>query len=81
LTPQTPAAAKPGDWTFSDANHPSAADRVRALSPVFEEVAETSEPLREIDFRIAFDAAFKVLLAEADPQIRQYLGLPPKLPK
>jgi hypothetical protein len=67
-----------GGWTFSDANHPSAADRIKALSPVFDEVAKSSEPLREVDFRIPFDAAFKVLLAEADPQIRQNLALPPK---
>lgn len=67
-----------GRWTFSDANHPSASDRIKALSPVFEEMAKTSEPLREVDFRVPFDAAFKVLLAEADPQIRQNLGLPPK---
>lgn len=70
-----------GGWTFSDANHPSAADRIKALSPVFAEVAKTSEPLREADFRIPFDAAFSVLLAEADPQIRQNLGLPPKKTK
>jgi hypothetical protein len=70
-----------GGWTFSDANHPSAADRIKALSPVFDEVAKTSEPLREADFRIPFDAAFTVLLAEADPQIRQNLGLPPKKTK
>jgi len=41
-----------GGWTFSDANHPSAADRIKALSPVFDEVAKASEPLREVDFRI-----------------------------
>jgi hypothetical protein len=69
-----------GGWTFSDANHPSAEDRINALSPVFDEVAKTTEPLREVDFRTVFDAAFKVLLAEADPQIRQKLGLPPKKP-
>jgi hypothetical protein len=67
-----------GGWTFSDANHPTAGDRIKALSPVFDEVAKTSEPLREVDFRIPFDAAFKVLLEEADPQIRQNLGLQPK---
>ncbi|MFM0489695.1 M48 family metalloprotease [Paraburkholderia graminis] len=67
-----------GGWTFSDANHPSATDRIKALSPVFDEVAKMSEPLREVDFRIPFDAAFKVLLNEADPQIRQNLGLQPK---
>ena len=65
-----------GGWTFTDANHPSTADRIKALSPVFDEVAKTSEPLREVDFRIPFDAAFEVLLAEADHQIRQKLGLP-----
>jgi hypothetical protein len=70
-----------GGWTFSDANHPAAADRIKALSPVFDEVARTSEPLREVDFRIPFDAAFNVLLDEADPQIRQNLGLPPKKTK
>jgi predicted Zn-dependent protease len=70
-----------GGWTFTDANHPSAADRMKALSSVFNEVARTSEPLREVDFRIPFDAAFKVLLAEADPQIRQNLGLAPKRTK
>jgi hypothetical protein len=69
-----------GGWTFSDANHPSAIDRIKALSPVFEEVAKTSEPLRAVDFRVPFDAAFKVLLDEADPQIRQNLALPPKKP-
>jgi len=67
-----------GGWTFSDANHPTAADRIKALAPVFDELAKTSEPLREVDFRIPFDAAFKVLLAEGDAQIRQNLGLPPK---
>lgn len=67
-----------GGWTFSDANHPSAAERISALSPVFDEVAKTSEPLREVDFRGPFDAAFNVLLAESDAQIRQNLGLPPK---
>jgi hypothetical protein len=67
-----------GGWTFSDANHPSAADRIKALSPVFDEAAKNSEPLREVDFRSTFDIVFTVLLAEADPQIRQNLGLPPK---
>jgi hypothetical protein len=70
-----------GGWTFSDANHPSAADRIKGLSPLFDEVAKTSEPLREVDFRIPFDAAFNVLLVEGDPQIRQKLGLPPKRTK
>jgi hypothetical protein len=69
-----------GGWTFSDANHPSAADRIKALSPVFDEVAKASEPLREVDFRPPFDTAFEVLLTEADPQIRQRLDLPPKKP-
>jgi|GEM_PF-6207915 len=64
-----------GGWTFSDANHPSAADRIKSLSPALDEVAKTSEPLREVDFRIPFDAAFKALLSEADPQIRKNLGL------
>ena len=67
-----------GGWTFSDANHPSAAERIKALSPVFDEVAKTSETLQEVDFRIPFDVAFNVLLAEADPKIRQNLGLSPK---
>jgi len=70
-----------GRWTFSDANHPSAADRIKALSPVFDELARTSEPLREVDFRVPFDTAFEVLLAESDPLIRQHLGLPPKRPR
>jgi Peptidase family M48 len=67
-----------GGWTFSDANHPSADERIKALSPVFDDVAKSSEPLREVDFRIPFDVAFKVLLAEADPQIRQNLHLSAK---
>jgi len=67
-----------GGWTFSDANHPTAADRIKALSTVFDEVAKTSEPLRESDFRIPFDVAFRVLLEEADPQIRQNLRLKTK---
>lgn len=70
-----------GGWTFGDANHPSAADRIKALSPVFDEVAKTNELLRQVDFRIPFDAAFQMLLAAADPQIRRNLGLPPKKPK
>jgi hypothetical protein len=70
-----------GGWTFSDANHPTAADRIKALSPVFDEVAKTSEPLSESDFRIPFDVAFRALLEEADPQIRQNLGLKTKDPK
>ena len=48
---------------------------------MFDEVAKNSEPLREVDFRIPFDAAFSVLLDEADPQIRQRLGLSPKTAK
>jgi hypothetical protein len=67
-----------GGWTFSDANHPTAADRIKALSPVFDPLAETRKPPSEMDFRITFDAAFKVLLEEADPQIRQNLGLKTK---
>lgn len=70
-----------GGWTFSDANHPTAVDRINSLSPVFDEVAKTNEPLREVDFRIPFDTAFKMLLAEADPQIRKNLGLPQVKPK
>jgi hypothetical protein len=67
-----------GGWTFSDANHPPAADRINALSSVFNDLAKRNGFLRQVDFRIPFDAAFKVLLAEADPQIRQNLGLPTK---
>ncbi|WP_438394961.1 M48 family metalloprotease [Caballeronia sp. DA-9] len=67
-----------GGWTFQDANHPTAADRIAALSPVFAEVAKSSEPLREVDFRIPLDAAFKELLTEADLEIRKNLGLKPK---
>lgn len=70
-----------GGWTFGDANHPSAADRIKALSPIFDEMAKSSEPLREADFRIPFDAALNVLLSEADAQIRQNLGLPAKKKK
>lgn len=70
-----------GGWTFSDRSHPSAAERIKALSPVFDEVSKTSQPLREVDFRIPFDAAFGVLLAEADPLIRQRFGLPAKTEK
>ena len=70
-----------GGWTFSDANHPSAPDRIKALSAVFDEIAKDSEPLREVDFRIPFDAAFKVLLEKSDSQIRQNLGLPLKKDK
>jgi len=73
--------AEAGGWTFGDASHPSAAERINALSPVFDELSKSSEPLREVDFRIPFDAAFKVLLTEADPLIRKNLGLPPKKPK
>jgi hypothetical protein len=73
--------AEAGGWTFSDANHPVAADRIKALDPVFADMAKFSEPLKEADFRVAFDASFKELLAEADPLIRQNLGLPPKSPK
>jgi hypothetical protein len=65
-----------GGWTFSDANHPTLDERIKSLSPVFDEIAKTSEPLREADFRIAFDSAFKVLLAAADSEIRLHLGLP-----
>ncbi|TQK03427.1 hypothetical protein [Herbaspirillum sp. SJZ107] len=64
-----------GGWKFSDVNHPTAADRIKALAPVFAEVAKTDLQLQEADFRDAFDAAFTVLLAEADPQIRKRLGL------
>jgi predicted Zn-dependent protease len=67
-----------GGWGFSDVNHPPAADRVKSLSSVFDKLAKESELLREVDFRILFDAAWKVLLAEADPQIRQNLGLSAK---
>ena len=67
-----------GGWGFSDANHPPAADRVNALSPVFDEIAKENELLRQVDFRTPFGVALKVLLTEADTQIRQNLGLPPK---
>lgn len=70
-----------GGWTFRDANHPSAADRIKALSPTFDELASTRPVLRQVDFRIPFDAAFKILLAEADPRIRQKLGLPTVKPR
>lgn len=70
-----------GGWTFSDANHPTADDRITALSPVFDQMAKNSQPLREVDFRIPFDTVFRVLLAEADPLIRQNLGLPAKEPR
>jgi hypothetical protein len=67
-----------GGWVPGDENHPPAADRVKALSPVFDELAKESEMLRKLDFRIPFERALKVLLAEADPQIRQNLGLSSK---
>jgi hypothetical protein len=64
-----------GGWTFADANHPSASERVKALEPVFDVVAKSIPILKQADFRIAFDSAFDVLLQEADSQIRQRLGL------
>jgi hypothetical protein len=67
-----------GGWTFSDANHPTAADRIKELWPVFDPLAETRKPPSEMDFRIIFEAALKVLFEEADPQIRQNLGLKTK---
>jgi len=73
--------AEAGGWTFGDANHPSAADRIAALAPVFDGLAAESDVLRQVDFRIMFDAAFKVLLEEADPEIRRNLGLAPRAKK
>jgi hypothetical protein len=67
-----------GGWTFNDANHPPAADRIKSLAPVFDEIAKSSEPLSEADFRVPFDRALKVLLIEADPKIRQNLNLTPR---
>jgi hypothetical protein len=73
---------------FGDANHPPAADRVKALSPVVDELLKESQaalaelppddnhPVRHIeDIRNPLERALKVLLAEADSQIRQNLGL------
>lgn len=64
-----------GGWTFADASHPSASERVKALEPVFNVLAKSNPILKQADFRIAFDSAFDVLVQEADPQIRQRLGL------
>jgi len=47
-----------GGWTFSDANHPPAADPIEALTPVFNELAKTIELLRKADFQLSVDAAF-----------------------
>jgi predicted Zn-dependent protease len=65
-----------GGWGFADGNHPPAADRLKALLPVFDELARDNEVLHQADFRTPLDAALKVLLTEADPQIRQKLDLP-----
>lgn len=64
-----------GGWTFADANHPSASERIKALESVFDGVSRNIPILKQADFRIAFDSAFDVLLQEADSQIRQRLGL------
>lgn len=66
-----------GGWTFGDANHPTAIERIAALRSVFAELAQDDQVLKQADFRVAFDAVFKVLLAEADSEIRQNLGLRP----
>ena len=70
-----------GGWTFADANHPSADDRIKTLAPVFDAIAKDEPVLRQADFRIAFDAAFRVLLSEADPVIRRNLGLAAQAPQ
>jgi hypothetical protein len=67
--------AQAGGWTFGDANHPTSAERIAALNPVFDEVARSDPYLQQVDFRVPFDAVFKALLAEADPEIRRNLGL------
>jgi hypothetical protein len=67
-----------GGWTFGDANHPSAQERIASLSPMFDEMSKTAPVLKQADFRIVFDAAFKMLLSEADPLIRKNLGSPAK---
>jgi len=67
-----------GGWTFADANHPLAEDRIQALAPVFDEMSTNDPLLRQVDFRIAFDAVFRALLTEADPIIRHNLGLSEK---
>jgi len=61
-----------GGWTSADRQQSNGVDRIQALSPVFDELATTSEPLRESGFSgIPCGRAFKVLIEEADPEIRK----------
>lgn len=69
--------AEAGGWTFGDANHPTAEDRVAALDVVLKGISREDDLLQQADFRPAFDAVLRVLLKEADSRIRRNLGLSP----
>lgn len=63
--------------SLSDSQHPSAAERVKALERVYDELARPNGPLNDLpDFRQAFDASLITLLKMADPLIRKAVGLP-----
>jgi len=62
--------------SFSDGNHPAAADRVAALDPVYSRLSLPRAPLNGLpDLRHAFDTSLETLLSAADSSIRQSLGL------
>jgi hypothetical protein len=60
--------------SFTDAAHPSAADRRAALDSVQKELRATGGPLNGVpDFREVFDASLAALLLQTDPAIRKAL--------
>jgi hypothetical protein len=62
--------------SFSDAAHPSAADRRKSLDDVYQALAAPGGPLNGVpDFRAVFDASLDTLLAQSDLAIRKALGL------
>ena len=62
---------------LGDANHPSAAERVKSLGLVYEAMAHDGGELEGYpDFRRIFGASLDALLLKADPLIRKRLGLP-----
>jgi hypothetical protein len=65
--------------SFSDSRHPSADDRRRALDVVRKKLATRGELLYGVpDFRENFNTGLDAILLEADPIIREKLGIAPK---
>lgn len=62
--------------SFTDASHPSAAERRAALDTIHRELVAPGKPLNGLpDFRAVFNSALEALLLQSDPAIRKALKL------